>query len=104
MRRKTKRERIGLYLALGGTDRLDEAVGGQLEDLVARRTRRASSGFVRGPLAVHITRARGFNASRAPCRLHEGEVHLRSLFCFDCITREKAMAFKTRLEAVVAED
>lgn len=114
-------ERIGLYLALGGTDRLDEAIGGQLEDLVARRKRRNSSRIVRDPLAVHITRTRGFNASRASYRLREGEIHwrlpriddaaklfatldLRSLACFDCITREKTMAFKTRLEAAVAKD
>lgn len=114
-------ERIGLYLALGGTDRLDEAIGGELEDLVARRTRRVSSGFVRDPLAVHITRARGFNASRAAYRLRERKIHqrppriedaaklfaaldLRSLSCFDCITREKTMAFKIRLEAAVAEE
>ena len=114
-------ERIGLYLALGGTDRLDDAIGGQLEEVVARRTRRTSSGFVRDPLAVHITRARGFNASRAAYRLREGKIHprlprieeavklfatldRRSLSCFDCSTREKTMVFKTKLEAAVAED
>ena len=114
-------ERIGLYLALGGTDRLDEAIGGKLDELVTRRTRRARSGFVRDPLAVHITRARGFNASRASYRLREGEIDhrpphveqavklfaaldLRSLSCFDCITREKTMAFKTRLESAVVDN
>jgi hypothetical protein len=68
------RDDVGLYLALGGSDALPEAVQA-LDNIVDHR--QGKSKKVTEPLVASILRAKGINAGRSYIRFHNGQFERR---------------------------
>lgn len=101
--------RAGQYLALGGTDRLENFEPVLLK--IADERSGISGGDVLDPVAAHIHRSMGFNANRPFLRFRDGGFRRReadreraaehfkhldetALRCLDSVTRQKTLNFK----------